>query len=114
MADSNKPEFVVRDGALKATIWENRGEKRDYHTVTFAKTYEDPDGNLKDTNTFYQSELLRIAELGRETYGMINDLKRELAQSRGQNGEDREAFRRQRRGGPEAQPDHDRDYKNGR
>lgn len=77
-----KPEFVHRDGSLKATVWRNEGEKGPYFTTSFARTYTDKDGNPRDTQSFSQTDLLRLAELGRETYGMINDLKRELKQTR--------------------------------
>lgn len=94
MTERNKPDLVVRDGSLKATVWNNRSDNGNYHTVTFAKTYEDQDGNLKDTQSFYHSDLLRIAELGRETHGKIRDLRRE--QSRDHSADDRENFRENR------------------
>ena len=34
------PVEVLRDGALKATIWENEGENGTYFTTTFARTYQ--------------------------------------------------------------------------
>lgn len=94
MTERNKPDHVVRDGSLKAAIWKNRSDDGSYYTVTLAKTYKDQDGNLRDTQSFYQSDLLRIAELGRETYGKIRDLRRE--QSRDHAADDRENFRENR------------------
>lgn len=76
-----QPELVHRDGSLKATVWKNDGDKGAYYTTTFARTYTDAQGNPRDTQSFSQTDLLRLAELGRETYGIINDLKREQAQT---------------------------------
>lgn len=78
----NQPLETLRDGRLKATLWENRSDNGIYHTVTLAKTYEDKDGQLKETHSFTGSELLRIAELVRESHGLIRSLRRDLNQER--------------------------------
>lgn len=82
--EQKKPELVHRDGSLKATVWRNEGEKGPYFTTSFARTYADKEGKPRDTQSFSQTDLLRLAELGRETYGMINDLKQELRQKQSQ------------------------------
>lgn len=73
-----RPADTIRDGALKATIWENQGENGVYHTTTLARTYEDRNGDLRDTNSFSGTDLLRIAELARAAYARSNDLRREV------------------------------------
>tara|TARA_R110000851_G_scaffold162265_2_gene305961 strand:- start:490 stop:828 length:339 start_codon:yes stop_codon:yes gene_type:complete len=73
----NQPLETLRDGRLKATLWENESENGTYHTVTLAKVYEDKDGHLQETSSFSASELLRIAELARESHGLIRDIRRE-------------------------------------
>jgi hypothetical protein len=90
---------VIRDGSLKASIFHNVSEDgKAYYTTKLAKTYTDQDGNPRDTQNFSQSDLLRVAELGREAYAKINGLKRgqsvEQSQSQSQN---REAFKQSRR-----------------
>ena len=58
------PADVLRDGALKATIWENDGEKGRYYNTTLAKTFEDRSGNLRDTHSFSNHEqLLKLAKI---------------------------------------------------
>ena len=84
MAD-NQPEETLRDGNLKATIWVNEGEKGPYVSVTLAKTYTDDNGKYQDTNSFSQSDLLRVAELSRQAYVCGNELKRELYQDHDRN-----------------------------
>lgn len=76
------PLHRLADGKLKATVWENEGKDGVYHTVTLAKTYEDRDGQLRDSHSFTGGELLRIAELARESHGVIRDIRREQSRER--------------------------------
>lgn len=76
MESSNKPIETLRDGRLKATIWENHSDSGAYHTVALAKVYEDRDGKLQETSSFSAGELLRVGELAREAHGLIRDLRR--------------------------------------
>ena len=79
----NHPASVVRDGNLKATLWENKSENGTYVSTTFAKTYEDKDGKPKDTNSFTGTDLLRISELARKAYALGNRIRREQAAEEG-------------------------------
>ncbi len=72
------PASVIRDGDLKASIWENEGRKGTYYTTTFAKTYRDANEQPRDTNVFNNSDLLRISELARQAYGRTNELRQEM------------------------------------
>ena len=81
----NKPVAMLRDGRLKAALWRNENrEGEQYFSVTLAKTYEDKDGNPKDTTSFSESELLRIAELAKEMRGVMLDMRRDRAHERSQ------------------------------
>lgn len=75
----NTPLEVLRDGSLKATIWENEGENGPYFNTTFARTYQATDGSLKDAQSFSGSELLRVAELARQAYATVNAYRRDHA-----------------------------------
>jgi len=78
MSEHNKgPEDTLRDGALKATIWRRAGEQKDYFTTSFAKTYSDKEGNLKDGHSFGRNDLLGVAELARQAHQRTNELGRE-------------------------------------
>lgn len=97
-AQAEKPT-VIRDRSLKATVFRNVSEDgNSYYTTKLAKTYTDREGNPRDTQNFSQSDLLRVAELGREAYAKINELKRSqyVEQSQTQS-QDREAFKQSRR-----------------
>ncbi|MBK6895475.1 MAG: hypothetical protein IPH06_02655 [Alphaproteobacteria bacterium] len=75
----NKPLEVIRDGALKATIWENEGENGVLYSTMLARTYHANDGALKDSYSFSGSELLRIAELARQAYEAVKVMRRDHA-----------------------------------
>lgn len=75
----NKPIDVIRDGSLKATIWENDCENGVIYSTTLARTYHANDGSLKDAHSFSGSELLRIAELARQAYATVNAHRRDHA-----------------------------------
>ena len=76
---TNKPADNLRDGSLKATIWGNvrtgDGEPRTIYSVTFSRTYQDGNGNYRDSDSFSGSELLRIARLADQAYTRIEALK---------------------------------------
>lgn len=78
--NSKLPVISLRDGALKASIWENNGESGSYLSTTFTKTYT-KDGQPADGHIFGRHDLLPLSELARKAYGKINlykDLKKEI------------------------------------
>ena len=108
--ENKSPVHTIRDAHLKASIWHNEGEKGAYYTTTLARTYQDDQGNLRDTQAFSKNDLLKVAELARGAYGHINELQRQKSQSHNQD-ERKEAFREKRQEQPAPQreaPSHDR------
>lgn len=87
------PEDTIRDGSLKATIWRRQGQQKDYFTTDLAKTYEDKNGNLKDTKSFGKNDLLGIAELARRANIRVNELTREEFKKNRQNGQNQQQNR---------------------
>jgi hypothetical protein len=75
---NDPPVATLRDGMLKASIWENYGERGVFFATTFAKTYEDENGDLKDGHSFTGTDLLRLAELARQAYAKTGELRVEL------------------------------------
>ncbi len=47
-----QPVDRVWDGNLKASIWENEGEKGKFYATSFARTYKDANGDYRDSNWF--------------------------------------------------------------
>ncbi len=94
---SNRPETTLRDGNLKATVWRQQGKDRDFFTTDLAKTYEDKDGNLKDSRSFGEKDLLGIAELARQAHNQVKDLRREAFQQQRQGNDGRSQNRERSR-----------------
>lgn len=68
--ENNKPLETLRDGAIKATIWKNQGEKGPFYSVEFSRTYlvgED----YKDASSFSGSDILKVAHLASRAYETI-------------------------------------------
>lgn len=81
----NKPVATYRDGRLKATLWANENRDGDtYYTVNLAKVYEDRNGKLQETNSFSDSEILRVIELGKEARAHALQLRRDHRPERDQ------------------------------
>ncbi|MEL7167754.1 MAG: hypothetical protein AAGN64_00250 [Bacteroidota bacterium] len=67
----NRPIDTIRDGSLKATLWQRQGEKGPFYTVELSRTYTDADGKFHDSHSFSGTELLRIARLADIAYSEI-------------------------------------------
>ena len=74
---ANAPVDKIWEGKLKASIWRNEGERGAFFSATFARTYKDQDGQLRDTQSFGSDDLLRLSELARQAHHRTNDLARE-------------------------------------
>lgn len=76
MTTSNaKPASTIRDGAIKATIWRNQGEKGDFHSVRITRTWKDEQGNYHDSDRFTGAELLRVAHVATKAYEQLASLR---------------------------------------
>lgn len=74
---NQRPIETLRDGNIKAAIWENPGSNgTPYYAVSFSRTYRTEDGRLADTSGFTGSDLLKVAELARTAYTTTNELRR--------------------------------------
>ena len=113
-----KPVDEMRDGNLKASIWRNEGENGAFYPTTFARTYKDDQGNLRDASSFAGHELLRVSELARKAYDRTRALRREerdahapvtgREQNNRQQDRGKESFKEGRRERPPRQRSRDR------
>jgi hypothetical protein len=67
MEERQKPLHEIRLGRVRATVWENRGEKGIYRKTTFSKLYKGKDNKWQDTGSFDKEDLLLLAEVARQT-----------------------------------------------
>jgi hypothetical protein len=83
MSTNQKPILTIRDGALKASIWENMtDDNKTFHSVTFGRTFTDAENNAKTASSFSGGDILKIARLADKAYDRIAEIR--LAQSRQQ------------------------------
>ncbi|WP_211274825.1 hypothetical protein [Thalassospira alkalitolerans] len=75
--NAKRPEATLRDGSVKASIWRNEGDNGTFHSTAFARTYEDGEGNPRDTNSFTGTDLLKVSELARQAYNKSRILDRD-------------------------------------
>ncbi|MBB4123961.1 hypothetical protein [Martelella radicis] len=75
--NTRKPVRTLRDGQVKAAIWENDGEKGSFDSVTFARSYRDQDGNYADTNRFSGTDLLKLSRLAEQSYDAVQERQNE-------------------------------------
>lgn len=60
----NKPVEILRDGALKISIFHNRGEAGDHFAMVPGRTYTDKEtGEVRESTSLGGSEPLRMAHL---------------------------------------------------
>jgi len=72
--EKNRPEMVINDGAIKATIWKRDSSKGSFYATNFTKTYKDHDGNFQNSQSFSGTDLLKISELAKQSYQASRDL----------------------------------------
>lgn len=62
--EKKKPEFDVKLGRLRATVWKNKSsEGKEYRSVNFESSYKDKDGNWKNSSSFSEHELPQLEKL---------------------------------------------------
>lgn len=71
----NRPVETLRDGSLKASIWENERENGSVHGVQFRKSYRDQEGQYRDTDSFTSNDLLRLSRLAEQSYDRIKAIR---------------------------------------
>lgn len=71
----NRPVETLRDGNLKAAIWENEREDKTMQNVQFRKSYRDQDGQYRDTDSFGSNDLLRLSRLAEQSYDRIKAMR---------------------------------------
>ncbi|ELP34531.1 hypothetical protein [Rhodopirellula baltica] len=76
MTDTRKPIDTVRiPGGIKATTWLNTSENgKTFTTTSITRTYKTKEG-FKNSTSFSQDELLKVAKIAERAYDRITDIK---------------------------------------
>lgn len=96
-----KPVETLRDGSIKAAIWENDGEKGKFNSVTFSRTYRDQNGEYGNSNRFSGTDILKLSKLAEQSYDAIQ-------QRRAQGREQKTDYAKQQREATKRTPNNDR------
>jgi hypothetical protein len=72
MSDKAKPAMKFRDRNLSVAIWKNQGDNGPWFSVTPARTYKQDD-QWKESDSYSDDELLRLAILFQDAYRWIRD-----------------------------------------
>jgi len=72
---TNKPAETIRDGAFKATIWKNLGEKGAFFSTTITRLYTDEHGNYHESTRFSGADLLKVSRLAGKAYDRELELR---------------------------------------
>lgn len=74
----NAPVERFNDGAVKATIFRNISkEGRPFYNVTFARTYTDNNDNIRETQSFSGTDVLKVRRLADQAYHAVDRLKKQ-------------------------------------
>ena len=72
----NKPIENIRVGNVQAAIWEHQGEKGNFMTTTFSRSYE-KNGEWKKAHDFSQTQLGDLQRAAKEAETFIKDKTKE-------------------------------------
>lgn len=75
--EKKQPAATIRDGSLKVLIWENEREGQSVYSAQFRRTYRDQEGQMRDTDSFFATDLLKLSRLAGQSYDRISELRRE-------------------------------------
>ena len=66
MATNNQPANTLRCGNIKATIWQNVGEKGSFFATTFTRPFKDQSGAWRNGTSFGLNDLEALVNVARE------------------------------------------------
>lgn len=74
------PADTLRDGRVKATMWERQNEGGPAYATTISRTYTDKEGQPRDTPFLSGADLLRASRVAEKAYEREQELVRERSQ----------------------------------
>lgn len=71
----HKPVATLRSGRISALVWKNETDRGSFFAVTFSRVYSDAEGNLQNSSSFSNAELLILSRLAGKAYDQIAELR---------------------------------------
>ncbi|QPH54675.1 hypothetical protein [Pontivivens ytuae] len=99
MSDDRKKQPVehLREGALRASVWENPGPHGPQHKVTFSRTYRDQDGAFHETGSFGAKDLLGLQHLAGRAHDALRTRRQDQQRDQAEQQPARDGSRTRRR-----------------
>jgi hypothetical protein len=73
MATTNKkPTHVLQRSNIKATIWQNMGEKGPFYSTTFSRPFKDRSGQWRNGTSFGLNDLEALLTVAQEAKEWIS------------------------------------------
>ena len=66
MATNKKPVNTLRCGNIKASLWQNHGEKGPFYSVTFARLFKDGSGAWRNASSFGLHDLEALMSVAQD------------------------------------------------
>ncbi|UWQ31648.1 hypothetical protein K3555_13705 [Leisingera sp. M527] len=90
MSDDQKtrPVETLRDGNIKASVWENTRDGKTNHNVQFRRSYRGEDGQYRDTDSFAANDLLRLSRLAEHSYDAVSRLREHQREGQPRDGQE--------------------------
>jgi hypothetical protein len=74
----NRPAAKFKHGGIELTVWQNTTENGTMYNTTISNSYKDEKSSeWKPTSSFSPTDLLVVAELGRQAFAEITKLKQQ-------------------------------------
>jgi hypothetical protein len=74
---TTRPVAEFRHGGIKLAVWPNKGENGTIYNTTISNSYKVDKGEWKATSSFSPTDLLVVAELVRQAFAKIAELKQQ-------------------------------------
>jgi hypothetical protein len=71
-SNGNRPVHSVRHGRIKASVWVNSTKNGPMHNVTFARSYQDDEGNWHDSQSFGFEDLMTVAKCAFDVHSWVS------------------------------------------
>lgn len=72
----NRPSRTLHVGSITTAIWRNAGQKGDFYSVTFGRSYKESD-QWKHSDSYGRDDLLLLAKAAGRAHDRILELHRE-------------------------------------
>ena len=75
LAQKKAPVETLRESNLQSKVWENEHDKGVNYKTTFSRSYQDQEGQWRQTNSFGEKDLLPLSNLASRSHEAVRKLR---------------------------------------